>query len=767
MSPRLCALAQSLALGLALSAGACARAGAAGALHARDDASSPPEVTTRSLLSLGDIGGAQGVLSVSPNGRLVAFQIQKADFGADTYRSDWYVSPIVRDARPLWVGSGGDLILAAAPFGRLNGARADIRPQWAPDGQWVAYLRRDGDQVQVWRSSVDGRLQEQLTHNAANVVDFIWQPDSRAIYFRVGRSREAMARQDHDEGERGYLLDDRFMPIDSTKPLWLPCGQNLWNVPAVPSQRCVPRIWVVEFGSRAREANPAEIRAYQHLTAPQRPAGAAGSALVRYVTWNRAHTEAAWLATVSSEDKGSTAPLVLFVDGHRCPAASCTGRLQAVWWHGTSVVFLRLEGWAHSVPAVYSWGLGRDAPVLIYRQDSTLSSCDIAAGDRLVCLQETPTDPRKIVSIHLPDGRIDTVFDPNPGFARFRLGRVEKLEVTDGLGNQAFGHLVFPPDFRTGCRYPLVIVQYRSRGFLRGGVGDEYPIYPLAASGFLVYSADSPEDLRLTAHYDTSNLQGLAALAQKEIGPTGYRMRSALRALDAAIDRLQRRGIVDASEIGITGLSAGAEALYFALIHSTRFAAAATSGSPSPDSYSLEVNDAVRGIFESYWDAKTRAEAIHTGDAVLSLAHNITRVNTPLLFQVSDHELISFLPDYVALHDAGKPVEAYVFPDEHHVKSHPLHKLAVGERTIDWFRFWLEGREDPSSDKAAQYARWRVMRGRPGSPSSRADRGLCSRSAAPGARPDLDSNARQEWRQLIGRKRAAVAQTGLELHALH
>jgi hypothetical protein len=51
-----------------------------------------------------------------------------------------------------------------------------------------------------------------------------------------------------------------------------------------------------------------------------------------------------------------------------------------------------------------------------------------------------------------------------------------------------------------------------------------------------------------------------------------------------------------------------------------------------------------------------------------------------------------------------------VFPDEHHIKFQPKHKLAVYERNVDWFRFWLQGYEDPSPEKVGEYRIWREMR---------------------------------------------------------
>jgi hypothetical protein len=52
----------------------------------------------------------------------------------------------------------------------------------------------------------------------------------------------------------------------------------------------------------------------------------------------------------------------------------------------------------------------------------------------------------------------------------------------------------------------------------------------------------------------------------------------------------------------------------------------------------------------------------------------------------------------------------YVFPYEAHNKFQPRHKLAVYERNVDWFRFWLQGYEDPNPKKTGQYRIWREMK---------------------------------------------------------
>jgi dipeptidyl aminopeptidase/acylaminoacyl peptidase len=161
--------------------------------------------------------------------------------------------------------------------------------------------------------------------------------------------------------------------------------------------------------------------------------------------------------------------------------------------------------------------------------------------------------------------------------------------------------------------------------------------------------------------------------------------------------------------MGITGLSDGASTVDYALFNSSRFAAAALSGDWSPESYTLQLSDPMRSFTRSFLHANSAAQALEAWGA-LALSAHADAVQAPLLIQVSDTELIETTPIIVALKDAGKPVEAYVFPNELHVKWQPQHKLAVAERSIDWFRFWLMNEEDPAPDKAEQYARWKRLR---------------------------------------------------------
>ena len=94
----------------------------------------------------------------------------------------------------------------------------------------------------------------------------------------------------------------------------------------------------------------------------------------------------------------------------------------------------------------------------------------------------------------------------------------------------------------------------------------------------------------------------------------------------------------------------------------------------------------------------------------ISLSVNAENMDTPLLIQVADSELLTAAETFTTLRAFQKPVEMHVFPQEFHVKVQPAHKAAVYKRNVQWFKFWLQNVEDPDPVDQDQYARWRRLR---------------------------------------------------------
>lgn len=670
-------------------------------------------ITAMDLVTLKDIGGQYAAgLAVSPSSDKLAFQQRQASVGANGYRSAWLVAETTAGGRLTPVGDGGEPIFIMNVFGAPIGALSVELPKWSSDGQWIAYRLKKNNEIQIWRSRIDGAIQEQLTNNPGDVQSFVWSSDGSRLFFKVDRSRTLKAQIDKQEGERGYLFDGSFTPFYAPKPLWGSCTESQWD--RMPVHRaCSLSLWVFDLTTgQERKATSIEQRKYEALmsVADAPPVDLPQDRDIRSVYSTADGRQIAWLENENPEVySGRLPPLSLVVASpgeSRCPAQECRGYFLKVWWsaNGDELYFIREEGVAYSTRAIYAWTPGDREVRAVLRPTGLISDCQ-ALRDRAICLYEGPTSPRRIVVVNLIDGSMETLVDPNPEYRDIQFTEVRRLEWQDGFGNDTFGHLVYPAGYRQGQRYPLVVVQYRSRGFLRGGTGDEYPIHLLAARGFAVLSFDRPLDWHQMATI------GSELDAEKRDWADLYERRRALTALETIIDRLDEEGIIDPDRVGITGLSDGAETLYFSLIHTDRFAAASASGGGWEQvMYYLSGEMFLRdylphiglgrpgGPDDKYW-----------ADNAVSL--NADKINAPLLMHVADHELVAAgIETFIALKEAEQPVEMFIFPDAHHIKWQPKHRFNIYRRNLQWFDFWLHGVEDPEPVDPEQYDRWRKLR---------------------------------------------------------
>ena len=288
--------------------------------------------------------------------------------------------------------------------------------------------------------------------------------------------------------------------------------------------------------------------------------------------------------------------------------------------------------------------------------------------------------------------------DLNPEFQNLQLSPTKRIDVSNKDGDRFWGHLVFPLGYEPGKRYPVIITTYRDfDNFLRGGVGDEYPIQVFAANGFAILNFEALGRLRSPKPNDFDN--------------TVLFWQSPIDGMEAALSKLQDMGLIDRSRIGITGLSYGANVLDYGISHTDLFAAAIDSGDGSRDplDYYL-LSDGDRATFSRLWDLESPDSGSLTRWQKISPALNAQRIRTPLLINTADAEYLADMQLIATLRELKKPVEVFIYANEQHIKNQPMHRYEIYERNVDWMKFWLKGEESPDPAKADQYARWRRLR---------------------------------------------------------
>lgn len=660
-------------------------------------------VSPRRLLELIDFGRPV----VSPDGRNVAFRTEQASVERNTWDTVWYVQSFGMDT-PRRVADGG------VPLRDSAGGALSAVASWSSDGRWIYYRAKVDGAIDVWRAAVDGSGAEPVTRDPADVRAFELAPDGRRLRYSVGPARREVLAAEEAEYADGIRIDAR-----------VPVGQGLFRSgnleDRLATQRFgdvwfdralllgdVPDRWTeidLDSGERRRVDGP-------WPTARRSP----GSEEI-------AAGEDAWLSAVQpgtgrvarltrAGDRGAQAErpgVRLSVDtagrsGNRivCDSPLCTGvAISGLQWRADrdEILFTVTDPQQGLAQSIRRWrpATGEVLPVatatgLLSGGRAASSACGVSA-DMLVCVAADANGPPRLESIAIESGARREMFSPNASLAT-DLGRATyaRLMRWPGASGRAFTGRLHLPVGVPAERLPLFVTYYTCPGFIRGGVGDEWPLASFAESG-------------------------IAALCINQL--PGYtvdavaRHDEALEAVRAVVDLLSAEGVVDPRRVGMGGLSYGGAATMWTATESDLLAAGSIANPVVSPLYHL-LGSLKGEVFEQglnrMWGLRAPEETPERWRA-LSPVFKLDRLRAPLLFQHSEQEYLYAL-DYLVPLLREQRAELYVFPHEPHQKFQPRHKLAVYQRNLDWFRFWLQGYEDPAPTKTAQYARWRAMRDR-------------------------------------------------------
>jgi dipeptidyl aminopeptidase/acylaminoacyl peptidase len=653
-------------------------------------------ITALDLLGVRDIGRSdnspssrQSALALSPDGRKIAFTLVRADPETNAYCIGLAVMAAEAGASPRLLDRGGEIFLGSGDYRDVileTGFPVLLAPAWSPDGRWIAFLRRDAGVTQLWAARSDGGSARALTRGEIDVEQFAWSPESGTIIYASRTGQLAERARAVREAATGFRYDDRYVPMMDDKPMPL-------SSTSLALYRIDPESGRESGAAESdRQFLPPDPITYK--TIPVSATTTRGRIAIAESLTPNPFSEQRVMITTEAGEKIT------------CEQDACRGKFTGMWWTagGETLLFLKREGWNAGSMGLYRWQLGGGAPERLLLTKDVINGCALARG-KLICTRENATTPAHIVEIDPANGRSEILYDPNPEFASIRFGRVQRLEWKNDRGLEVRGDLVLPPGYEGGARLPLIVTTYRANGFLRGATGNEYPIHLFAEHGFAVLALERPLPVAAAKPMETDFVKLRAA--NDEDWAERWSMQSAvMEGVQRAIDL----GIADSARIGITGLSDGASTTTFALINSKRFAAASVS------TCCLEpwtVNSTIGPAFAKMM-RKQGFPAGTSDDRIFwkpgSIIQNAGEIDTPLLMQLADREYLTAIDGFAALREQGKSVDMYVFPNEYHNKWQPLHRLAIYERNLDWFRFWLQERESADPAKADEVLHWRAMR---------------------------------------------------------
>ncbi len=304
--------------------------------------------------------------------------------------------------------------------------------------------------------------------------------------------------------------------------------------------------------------------------------------------------------------------------------------------------------------------------------------------------------PPDIFALDKNTGQEKQLTDLNPQFRELTFGRVVPFQWTDKAGDHWEAGLVYPPAYKQGQRYPLVIQTHgfrNDRFLIEGpeGFAGAYAAQALANKDIVV--------VQFPDHFRGVNSQ------EREIHRIG---------VEALVDTLDKVGLIDRNRVGILGFSRTGHYVQHIITFSDYDFAAATIADAFNMSfmgYIVNFGSSLGGMssVEQMMDG-----AVPWGERLpdwitQSPVFHLDRVKTPLRLEQYT-ELINWWDVYAILRRQGKPVEWLVVPDSDHILHKPLQRLLVQQGNVDWFAFWLKDEEDSDPAKAEQYERWRKLR---------------------------------------------------------
>jgi dipeptidyl aminopeptidase/acylaminoacyl peptidase len=291
------------------------------------------------------------------------------------------------------------------------------------------------------------------------------------------------------------------------------------------------------------------------------------------------------------------------------------------------------------------------------------------------------------------------VLDLNPQFEHIEFAKVERVTWKAKDGHEVEGGLYYPPDFRPGTRYPLVIQTHgfsQEEFWVNGPWNSAFAAQPLAARDIVVLQTGSSTEKGVDG-----KAQGTPEEAPRQM--SGY---------EGAIDYLDALGLIDRDRVGIIGFSRTVYSVEYTLTHSSYHFAAATAADGFDGGY-------LQYLVNPY--TKRDYNTVNGGDpfgTVFELwrerspSFTVDNLHSPVRLE-GYGDISSVLGNwewYAKLILLDRPVDMIYIPDGSHLLVKPWERLTSQQGNVDWFCFWLKGEVDSDPQKREQYERWKGMR---------------------------------------------------------
>jgi dipeptidyl aminopeptidase/acylaminoacyl peptidase len=664
-----------LCLGLWLGAGAPA--------DAQPAATHTPTITE--LLSLQTIGS----VSISPDGRYVAYLRASTDFEADAFVTQVWLAD-TQTAR-------------VAQLTRGSASASDVR--WSPDSRWLSFISSRHEKIaQIFAIRADGGEAIRLTDAAADVTGHAWSPDGKTIAFTTTDEDPDGKARTKDYGEYQVIRREyRYVH------LWTLRAAAALDKPAKGTRLTSGYQWTVDSFdwspdnrhiafSAARTPDLVDSGSADLYVIDVNDDGGAG-AIKPLVTQAGPDTSPRWSPDGQSIVFGSAMGDPLYFHGNRklavVPAAGGTPRsITDKFDESASPLAWRADG-------IYFTALVKTAGHLFRVDPKSTVVTRVSAPDDLALAGASLTkDGARVAYVAASAERLPEVYvaevarfassrkltDDTKQLAGWTLGKREVISWKSQDGETIEGVLVKPADYDPARRYPLLCVIHGGPTGIDRPTPVEARYYPIdlwAARGALILKV---------------NYRGSAGYGERfrRLNVNNLGVGDAWDVL-SGIDALVEQGHVDPDKLGCMGWSQGGYISAFLTTSTTRFKAISV-GAGISNWATYYYNTDITPFTRQYLGADPASDPkIYEKTSPMSY---IKKAATPTLIQHGELDrrvpIANAFELRQGLEDRGVPVELVVYKGFGHSITKPKALRAVMEHNLAWFNHYVFG--DPASD---------------------------------------------------------------------
>jgi dipeptidyl aminopeptidase/acylaminoacyl peptidase len=362
------------------------------------------------------------------------------------------------------------------------------------------------------------------------------------------------------------------------------------------------------------------------------------------------------------------------------------GDVSVGWWSADGKTIFFNEGW-RATNQLFSVDVasGRVTQLTSLRASLTVSRDE--GSNSLLINYADPATPPSVYTVASLDQvgnkaawtRLTKV---NPQVDNFALGEEEEITWKSTDGTMASGVLVKPVGYEKGKRYPLIVAIHGGPaaadvlGF-NGGYGSQ----TYAGAGYAV----------LMPNYRNSTNYG-----QKfKIESQGDYFTKGYQDIMTGVDYLVAQGIVDGTQMGALGWSAGGHWSNWILTHTDRFKAIST-GAGTMNWLSMYAESDVQRVRQWYMGDKLPYDDFDHWFAQSPIKY-IKNAKTPTMIHVVQGDPRVPRPQSEELHMAlkklGVPTEFFVYPGNSHGIPEPRDQYTKAMAEFAWMEHWVRGKD--------------------------------------------------------------------------